>query len=137
MASSLTPDADVAAVVAAILGSGWAVGTNVFTGPVRPVAAGVPYSAIFCLATGGPPPEPFLGVDKDRYLFSVQVAVRGGRDSFGATRARARALRNGLHRRDVTGYYAVRVRDAEPIFLGLDASGSPDFRLNVQLEAVA
>ena len=137
MPTDLTPDAAVATHLAAA-GLGLTVGTNLFRGPVRPVSAGVPAKAVFVLVTGGPGPVPYLdaAVHGDTWQFDVQVRIRGDRESFATTRTLARAIRNALHRADISGYLSALSIESEPTYMGFDGSERPEFSTNVRLIAV-
>jgi len=137
MPTDLTPDAAIATHLAAA-GLGLTLGTNLFRGPVRPVSPGVPESAVFVLAGGGPAPVPYLDAAEhgDTYFFDVQVRIRGSREAFATTRTLARGIRNALHRASISGYLSVLVRESEPTYLGFDGSERPEFSVNAQLVAV-
>jgi len=137
VSTDLTPDAAVATHLAAA-GLSLTVGTNLFRGPVRPVSAGVPAKAVFCLATGGGAPQPYLDAATygDTWFFDVQVRIRGERQAFATTRTLARAIRNALHRADISGYLSALSIESEPTFLGFDGSERPEFSTNVRLIAV-
>lgn len=138
MPTSLTPDAAVATHLAAA-GLSLVVGTNLFRGPVRPVANGVPAKAVFVLVTGGPGPVPYLDAAEngDTWHFDVQVRIRGERESFAATRTLARGIRNALHRAAISGYLSALSIESEPVFMGFDGSERPEFSTKVRLVAVS
>lgn len=133
IAADLLPDVAVAAHLAAQLGGGWAVGTNIFRGPVRPFGAGIPLHAIFCEATGGPVNQPYLGTATDWRVKTVMVHVRGNPLERHVAQDVAVQCLEALHRASLTGYTYSLVRESFPTALGQLEDGSWRFVLNVQL----
>lgn len=139
------PALDVVAFLAANLGTVGGVtwtnaggGINLFTGPVRPTvapvaaAAGVPSAAIFVLASGGPPVEPYIGGASagSTYQARVQVRVRmNPGDNENATLV-ARTVRDKLHKGVISGYASSLAQNAEPLYLGQDKAGSHEWSVN-------
>ena len=129
-----TVDADV---VTALTGSnGLVSGTNLFAGPVRAPGTGVPDKAVFVLATGGPPPMPFIlgGSGTDYCRSTVQVRVRSDQEDFPTGQTLARALRTLLHKNILSGYIDVRVRESEPNYLGQGELGHHEWSINLEME---
>lgn len=130
------PDAAVADALAAA-GLSLAKGVNLFRGPVRPDLLGVANKAVFCLATGGPRNERFLGTASDYRVSTVQIRVRTGPGEFDAGQTLARAIRDALHATQPEGYVSMQVREGEPNFLGQFADDDTyQWSLNVELERV-
>lgn len=132
-----TPDLDVAnhlaSTTAPDLGT---VGTDIFRGAVRPAdPPRVPHAAIFCLATGGPAPAPYLaGSSRESfYRVNVQVRVRGNVGGFGAGQAVALQVRDKLHLASLTGYVRCSVEGAHPIYLGRDDTDHDEWSVNASL----
>lgn len=129
------PDAIVASTLAAALGAPWVVGTTIFRGPMRPVGAGIPEAALFVLATGGTPPEPYLGgaAAADLSRKAVQVMVRGAPRSRATTATLARAVRDALHKATLAGYVQCLAQQSEPVYLHEDAGDRSLYSVNVLL----
>jgi len=130
-----TPDVDVATRLGAA-GIGLTLGTNLFAGPVRAYVDGtVPHQSVFCLATGGPPPEPFCGdpTNKDFRRSKVQVRTRSNLEDFDGGQTLTRNTRNAIHKASVVGYVDVEVLESEPNYLGKDEDGHHEWSINVEL----
>lgn len=71
-------DSSVAASIAAGVAS-LTVGTNLFTGPMRPAGGGMPGEAVFVLAQGGPSPTVYADGGAGHTLRepAVQILCRG------------------------------------------------------------
>lgn len=110
-------------------------GTNLFAGPVVVVATGVPDKAVFILATGGAPPQPFIdGSGQDYCRSAVQIRIRSTTEDFPGGQTLARNVRDFLHKRVVSGYVDIRAREAEPNYLGPDEQGHHEWSVNLDLE---
>ncbi len=106
--------------------------SNLFIGQMRS-GERTPAPAVFCLGTGGPSPEPYLGGDRSAlYRPTVQVLVRGpaGDDETGGNIARE--VLGWLNQRVVSGYVSWFTRDSAPAFLGTDSSQHGQWSLNVE-----
>jgi hypothetical protein len=109
-------------------------GTNLFEGPVRPPRATVPATAVFVLATGGPPPEPYLGQGIDWRVSNVQATVRGEVGAgFAAGQTLARSVLDAIQRGGLSGYVRVLVVESEPTYLGQDENGHYLWTVNARL----
>lgn len=129
IATHLSSDATVT-----IAGADAAIGTNLFPGPKRAAGGKIPEAAIFCLETGGFPPEDFFGGSTSPSRPStVQVYIRGpqGADAYQSARATARAVWASLHKATISGYVSVRCMQAEPVYLGQDDGEHHVFTVNV------
>jgi hypothetical protein len=105
---------------------------NLFIGQMR-AGARTPAPAVFCLGTGGPPSEPYLGGNRSAlYRPTVQVMVRGpaGDDATGASIARD--VLEWLNQQVVTGYVSWFTRDSAPAFLGTDSDQHGQWAINVE-----
>lgn len=116
------------------------IGTDLFRGGVRPAdpGAGIPHAAIFVLATGGPPPDPFLpanGSQTSLYQSNVQVRVRGDSDDMAATTVQAQAVLDALHLAVLTmtsaNFIACKSLSASPLPMGRDLTEHPEYSVNV------
>lgn len=129
-----TLDADIATVLAAG-GIGLTSGTNLFTGPERPIGDGIPDEAVFVLASGGYPPEPFIdGSGQDYCISTVQIIVRSAIRSHDSGQTLARDVRDCVHKATIAGYVDLRVREAEPNYLGQDEQELHTWSLNMELQ---
>ena len=107
-------------------------GVNLFIGQMRS-GARMPAPAVFCLGTGGPPSEPYLGGNRSAlYRPTVQVMVRGpsGDDQSGALIARE--VFAWLNQQAVTGYVSWFTRDSAPAFLGADSDQHGQWSINIE-----
>lgn len=138
---TLAPDAAIAADLATALNAGgdpWAVGTNIFTGPVRGEGNGIPVRAVFVRESGGPAPMPYLGGRTADSFFEINVQVRlraapTTDDGFSAGRTLARRISAALNKADISGYMACQLMQATPNYLGLDPQGRHEWSVNVKL----
>lgn len=116
-----------------------ALGVNLFVGPLREVADGVPDQAVFCLQSGGAPRAPYLGTtvgaspswNRPR----VQVIVRGLAGAWDESEALARAVLERLHIGDFSaaGYFNAMIQESEPLYVGQDERGLHLWSVNVEL----
>jgi len=134
-------DLDVATLLAAAapapsLGVFNAAGATIFRGPVRPASNVVPHAAVFVLATGGPPPQPYFRVGAGSasfYQVNVQVRVRSEPEKFGAGQTKALQVRDKLHLATIAGYVACKVLNSEPLYLGKDDTEHDEWSVNATL----
>lgn len=112
-------------------------GTNLFFGPEIPPDGGatVPHLCVFCLGTGGPPAEGFFSTDEVERRFTVQIIVRSNVDLRVAGLALARSIYPEIHEwvPGTGGYFNVVVREADPVYLGLDDTEHHRWANNVEL----
>lgn len=107
---------------------------NIFDGPMRAVSDAVPAKAVFCLAGGGPPPEPYMdGTAIEERFLRCQIMVRGlpGEGDVGATQTLAREVLALAHRAPLSGYIDVYVEESQPNYLGPDDDEHPLWSINV------
>lgn len=129
------PDTIIAEQLVSVLGSPWALGTNLFTGPVRPAQNAIPHQAIFCLDTGGPAPLPYLGGSSAPNYSRphVQVRVRSVPGDFAGGLDLARNVAAALNKASLTGYAACLLQQSTPNYLGMDAADHHEWSVNVEL----
>lgn len=128
-----TPDQDVVSFLNTNVAS-LTTGTNLFYGPVRPPDNYVPSEAVFCLKTGGFPPEAVLGKSLENHIKSVQIRVRGDKMDYSSGQTLADSIRDAfLGATNVTGYFDTRLMQTEPNYLGVDQDGHHEWSINVQL----
>jgi hypothetical protein len=132
------PLKDVAADVAAFLTTKTAggvvltLGTNLFRGRMRE-GDRTPSPAVFCLNTGGPEPEFYVGGRRTAlYRPTVQVMVRGpaGDDQVGELIARE--VLAWLSMQTPAGYASWNARDSQPAFLGVDSDQHGQWAINLE-----
>lgn len=121
----MTPDADIATQLqTAGVGT---LGSTLFSGPVRPPSSLVPHAAVFCLADGGPAPEPYLGGATSIYKARVSIYVRGNVGAESTARTLARTALASIQVTKPTGYIRVDAEQSEPQWLGYDDTDHPIF----------
>jgi len=111
-------------------------GTNLFEGPVRSVATGIPDEAVFCLATGGPAPEPFIdsGGGIEERVHSLLIRVRSEPGEFNDGQTLARSVRDAAQRAVIGSYLDVYVRECDPAYLGSDDEARHSWSIGVNME---
>ena len=118
----------------------WVEGTNLFSGPVRPVREGVPVNAVFVLSTGGAQPEPYIGDPREVFEHAVQIRVRyADSDNYSTGAAAARSLRDVMQSAGtISGLFDVRVINSSPTYLGLDDdSNAHEWSINLLVTEIA
>jgi len=128
----MTPDLDIAnRLQTAGVGT---VGTNIFTGGMRPPSTQIPDASLFVIPTGGVGPLPLLDAGTDDYLRpTVQILIRGDVGTYITTRTKAKSALDAVHKSTVSGYFQVLARTPQPLYLGLDDTEHPTFSVNVEL----
>lgn len=128
-----TPDIDIATQIGTDLAA-WTLGTNLFHSPPAPPQEGVPVEAVFVYPRGGEPPYRFCGEDRWEWRADIGIRIRGDRDDYTNTLANARALRDAVNGMEssLTDYIQIRAMNAEPIPLGLNDQGCPEYQVNVE-----
>lgn len=139
-APSPGPLKDPAGDIAAFLGGKSAgatllvLGTNLFIGEMRS-ADRTPAPAVFCLGTGGPSPEPYLGGHRTAlYRPMVQVLVRGPAGDNHAGELLAREVLAWLNLQVVAGYLSWFARDSAPAYLGADRDQHGQWSMNIECQ---
>ena len=123
------------AVVARLTGQGGLTsGTNLFSGPERPVGTGIPGIAVFCAPYGGGIPVPYIGNTADVRSFSVQVLVRGDPDKRDAALTMARQVWERLQRFIPSGYVSCLCDQSDPVDMGMGNDDRPRFSINLSLQ---
>jgi len=123
-----TPDQDIAEHLAVTIPDA-VLDTDLFSGPMRET----PKRAIFCLSTGGAPPEARMGSLKADRFFRVQVTIRETPNNFKSGLTRARLVRDSLHYAPLSQYVEVAVAESEPNYLGEADDGQHLWTVNVDL----
>ncbi len=138
VAPSPGPLRDAAADVAAFLDGKTvgatllALGTSLFIGQMRS-GDRTPAPAVFCLGTGGPGPQPYLGGHRTAlYRPTVQVMVKGPTGDDTAGDLLAREVYAWLNMQVVAGYLSWFCRDSAPAFLGSDKDQHGLWSINVE-----
>lgn len=110
------------------------LGTNLFIGEMRS-GDRTPAPAVFCLGTGGPSPEPYLGGHRTAlYRPMVQVLVRGPAGDNQAGELLAREVLAWLNLQVVAGYLSWFARDSAPAYLGADRDQHGQWSMNIECQ---
>lgn len=106
---------------------------NTFASPVLPADSQVPAKAVFCLNTGGPAPQAYMGQVAEERFSRCQITVRGdaGEDRYEDGRVLAKRVLELAHRAPLAGYIDVMVQESEPNYLGPTEDGLPRWTINV------
>jgi hypothetical protein len=133
------PDKAIADLLAAIA-PGPSLGTvtvDIFRGPVLPASPSiVPHQAIFCLASGGPKPDPYFkvaGVNASFYRVGVQIRVRSAPGKMLVGQQLAVQVRNKVHLARIAGYDQCSADSSHPIYLGKDDTEHHEWSVNCAL----
>lgn len=128
------PDLDVATVIASA-GVGVILGVSLFLGKVREVSDAIPSRAVFCLTHGGRTPINYIDAAISPQLREpmVQIRVRSHAQDFAGGQALARSVKDAVHDKPPTGYYACRIEQAEPWYLGETQAGEHEFTMDAHL----
>lgn len=126
------------AVTGLTLADGATQSANLFVGPERPPRDGVPAKAVFVLAYGGAPPEPYFGTTpsnhmKGRVQALVRSAEEGVEDAFGTGQTLARAVHDACRLPTVSGYIRIQTVDSHPVYLGRGPDSLHRWAVNVEL----
>jgi hypothetical protein len=129
-----TPDADLVAKLDTELAT-LTAGTNLFSGPLRPVSTYIPTKCVFILSLPG---GSILNYCDDSrtpqlYDFTMRVIIRGNAQDYSDGLTLARSVRDVIHDNPPSGYIATRVLTAEPVFFGYDDDGSHLFGIDVEM----
>lgn len=111
------PPTDVAVELAAA-SIGLTLGTNLFTGPLRDVSAGVPKNAVFIKGLSGGLPQRTMGEVNEIREPLVSVTVRNS--SFNDGDTKVRQIQEALQAVTISGYLDVAARQSEPLYLEPD-----------------
>jgi len=130
-----SPDEDIAAKIDTELAT-LTIGTNLFTGPSRPVSAYVPQRCVFvyCLP-GGNIMNYCQGGSRSPQLYNstVRVVVRSNASNYDDGRDLARSIRNAIHDNPPSGYIMARIRNSEPDYYGVEDTGSHLFGYDIDV----
>lgn len=135
------PDRACAETIAAA--TSFALGDDLFLGPVRPVGNGVPARAIFVLVSAGTEPMQFHGPSARQRIDrpQVQIRVRGDISGFEQGQTDAEEARAALHDAapptsttdPLAGFIDCRVVESRATYLGRDDNGHHEWSFNVEL----
>jgi len=125
-----TPGLAIATQLAAAPGLSLVLGTSVFNGPVREQ----PVRGVWCLTTGGRPPDDIVGNLTQGYRYHrVQIRIREEQQNFGAGETLARGVRDAVHIIVPASYIDCRAVESSPLYLGPDDFGRHEWAINVEL----
>lgn len=113
----------------------FAAGGNLTAGPMRAAEGLVGEFHVSILNSGGPL-TPYMGTPAtvgSLFESACSVIVRSQVDAYSQGEAVARALVRRCHLADLAGYVSCLVRDAEPVYQGLDENGHHRFVFSVEL----
>lgn len=131
----MTPDVDLATLVAGHVTGCSVLGTDVFTGPEDSADTSIPAKATFFVSYSSLPPDDFLGTGNHRVETAfVQCVCRGNPQDRGEPLTRARAVAAYLHRNPPTGYVMVTAEQTEPTDLGPNGRGCHRQTINFQVK---
>jgi hypothetical protein len=125
------PNRDLATDIASTLSL--TLGEDCFWGMVRPPDDTIKPRAVFVMSTGGPKPSNFNGQTKVRRFSGLQVRVRGDQDDADAGELFARQVRDAVHHATISGYLEVEALVSEPIHLGPDRQGYPEWSIPTEM----
>ena len=133
-------EGDVAAHLATELGL--AVGSEIFTGPVRKVSddqsvgGAVPDEAIFVLATGGFADIPVVdgGALGREARPTVQIWIRSVPRDYDGGRALAASTFVAIDKNPPAGYFESRAADSAPAYIRRDDEDHHEWSINVTLK---
>lgn len=110
----------------------FAAGGNLTTGPMRAAEGLVGEFHVSVLNSGGVL-TPYMGTGDSLFESAVTVRVRSRIDSYSQGEAVARACLRRVHLASLAGYVSCLVRDAEPVYQGLDENGHHGFVFTVDV----
>lgn len=110
------------------------IGTDLFTGPVRPSKrGGVPASAIFVIPTSGQAPSLHnAGKGELRYP-SIQIRIRSLPEEYDPGYTVAKAVYETVHDAFLAGYVSCLAEQSEPLYIGADEQGCHEWSVNLTL----
>lgn len=130
-----SPDTDLLAALDTDLAT-LTAGTNLFSGPARPVGSGIPQKCVFIWCMPGGEIENWVqngARTSMMYNATCRIVIRGDKDDYAGARTLARSIRDALAWRVTTGYISVQVRTAEPEYYGVDDLGAHLFGMDVDM----
>jgi hypothetical protein len=115
-----------------------------YVGPVRKVGGTVPADATFIQVFGGLMPQGFQdGRNQTDRATDVQIRVRGRKDAYLQTFARAEAAWRAVNRAELSlaassgvQYYRVQPLQSAPIYIGQDDQEHDEFTVNVRCHSL-
>lgn len=110
------------------------LGTDIFTGPVRPSAQqGIPTQATFVLQLAGVAPSLTLSGGAELAFIDLQVRVRSAQDQYASGQALAQSCYDGLHAVSLSGYVACLAVSSAPLYIGTDEQGAHGWTITITL----
>lgn len=110
----------------------FAAGGNLTAGPPRAAEGLVGEFHVSVLNSGGML-TPYMGTGDSLFESAVTVRVRSRIDSYSQGEAVSRACLRRVHLAELAGYVSCLVRDAEPVYQGLDENGHHGFTFTVDV----
>ncbi|MHA2248410.1 MAG: hypothetical protein ACXADY_25910 [Candidatus Hodarchaeales archaeon] len=129
----LKPEETLATYIATSV-AGLTLGTNCFYGPVTPD----PAEGCWVFPTGGPGPTRFLGETEAEKHYTMQIRVRADKQDFDGGLLLARAVSDALvaaiHDAAFAAYLDIIPIQSQPMYLGQDDFGLPEWSQNVEAQ---
>ena len=108
------------------------LGTNCFYGPVTPD----PSKGVWIFPTGGTPVTRFLGETENEKHTMIQVRTRSDKQDFDGGLVLARSVSDviigAIHDATFAAYLDLFVLQSDPLYLGQDDQGLPEWSQNVE-----
>jgi len=127
----LKPEETIATYIATSLAV-YTLGTNCFYGPVTPD----PVEGCWVVPTGGPPPKRFIGETEQQKHYSFQIRTRSDKGDFDGALLNARnvsdTLHDAIHSGTFASYLDIVLLQSQPMFIGFDDYGRPQFSQNIE-----
>jgi len=131
--------ARIDSAVAATLNTGigaLTLGTNLFTGPLRPAGNKIPGKAVFVMASGGPQPRSYSDGGSGHTLRepSVQILCRGeaGVGALSDAQTLADLVFNAVEKFKPAGAIGAFTVESSPNYVGTDEQGRHIFSVNLK-----
>ncbi len=129
----LKPEEDLATYIDA--NTSLVLGTNLFHGPPKPPGDNIPHEAVFVFPSGGPAPSAFNGETTALRESALQIRIRGDKEDnkFKNGLILSRAVRDAVHYASIANYIDVRVEETDPVYLGEDDAGHPEWTVTASM----
>lgn len=125
-----SPSGDMATHIAAQMGSGYTVNTNVFAGPPRELDGNFTLPCIFAQIYGGPKPLWYRVEQEELKELRLVVTVKSASDAYETGEAVAHAVREAIRFTVPSGYKDITPRDGFAVYTGVDEKYCHCFVLN-------
>ena len=111
------------------------LGTDMFTGPVRPAQQpGIPALCLFVTQLGGArAPSHTLSGGAELSFVEIQIRVRSAADDYAGGQAFADAAYLAAHNAALTGYVSCHSQYSEPMYIGQVEQGCHGWSIVVEL----